>query len=344
MFVLDDGRFVIPRTELTYPAHNLRLHQNAADAQKTPVDLVMADFEDACPYEFKGEKSRQVAVQALNTLDFGRKVVAVRPNNLLSHFFMGDLEAVVLGAPDRFHGIVLPKVHGPDDVVNVARVLDDLERRGGWRRRLQIECLIETPQALLRAYEIASASERMCGLIFGIADFAASLGIREIVDNQAANFLYAKQSMVISAKAAGLHAIDNVYTKLSRLNDPPEQKQAVEAGLREKNQQAAAIGMDGTWIVHPQQAKIANECFTPTPEQIAEAKRVVELYHDKGGGSMADPKTGDMIDEATIKIALMDLAKGLQNGDVEADYLAQQAMKSREVTGYDILNLVRRHS
>lgn len=345
MFVLDDGaRFVIPRTELTYPAHNLRLHQNAADPFKAPVDVVMADFEDACPYEFKGKKSRAVAVQALNTLDFGRKVVAVRPNNLMSHFFIGDLEAVVLGAPDRFHGIVLPKVHGPDDVVHVARVLDDLEHRGGWRTRIQIECLIETPQALLRAYEIASASDRMCGLIFGIADFAASLGIREIVENQSSTFLYAKQSMVISAKAAGLHAIDNVYTKLNRLSDSPEQKQVVEAGLREKNEQAAAIGMDGTWIVHPQQAKIANECFTPTPAQISEAKRVVELYHAKGGGSMADPETGDMIDEATIKVALMDLAKGLQNGDVDPQYLAEQASKSREVTGYDILNLVRRHS
>jgi len=345
VFVLDDGaRFVIPRTEMTFPAHNVRLHQNAADPVKSPVDLVMADFEDACPYEFKGEKSRKVTVEALNTLDFGRKVVAVRPNNQLSEFFMGDLEAVVLRAPNRFHGIVLPKVHGPEDVVHLSRVLDDLERRGGWRRRLQIECLIETPQALLRAYEIACASDRMCGLIFGIADFAASLGIREIVENQTANFLYAKQSMVISAKAAGLHAIDNVYTKLYRLSDSPEQKREVEAGLREKNEQAAAIGMDGTWIVHPQQAKIANECFTPTPEQIANAKRVVELYHERGGGSMADPESGEMIDEATIKIALMDLAKGLQNGDVDPGYLAEQAAKSRAVTGYDILDLVRRHS
>ncbi|MEW6270511.1 MAG: CoA ester lyase [Thermodesulfobacteriota bacterium] len=345
MFVLDDGaRFVIPRTEMTYPAHNVRLHQNAADPVKSPVDLVMADFEDACPYEFKGEKSRSVTVEALNTLDFGRKVVSVRPNNQLSQFFMGDLEAVVLRAPNRFHGIVLPKVHGPEDVVHLSRLLDDLERRGGWKRKLQIECLIETPQALLRAYEIACASDRMCGLIFGIADFAASLGIREIVENQASTFLYAKQSMVISAKAAGLHAIDNVYTKLIRLSDTPEQKREVEAGLREKNVQAAAIGMDGTWIIHPQQAKIANECFTPTREQIANAKRVVELYHEQGGGSMADPETGEMIDEATIKIALMDLAKGLQNGDVDADYLAEQAAKSRAVTGYDILDLVRRHS
>ena len=74
--------------------------------------------------------------------------------------------------------------------------------------------------------------------------------------------------------------------------------------------------MDGTWVIHPQQAEIANACYTPTREQVDEARRVVKLYHEKGGGSMADPKSGEMIDEATIKMALMDLAKGAQAGIV----------------------------
>ena len=69
MFVLDNGkRFVIPRTEMTYPGHSLKLHQNAADPVKSPVDHVMADFEDACPYEFKGPKSQKTMVEALTTL------------------------------------------------------------------------------------------------------------------------------------------------------------------------------------------------------------------------------------------------------------------------------------
>ncbi|MFI5395368.1 MAG: HpcH/HpaI aldolase/citrate lyase family protein [Candidatus Binatia bacterium] len=343
MFVLDGGRrFVIPRTELTYPGHSMKLHQNAADAVKSPVDHVMADFEDACPYEFKGEKSRKIMVEALNTLDFGRKVVTVRPNNIHSQFFLQDMEAVVLGAPNRFHGIMLPKVRGPEDIIYASRLLDELERRGGWTYRIQIESLIETPHALVKAYDIATASDRMCGLVFGIADFAANLGIREIVENQNQNFHYAKQSMVVAAKAAGLHAVDNVYLRLVRKDDSPEQMKKTEAGLREKNMGAAALGMDGTWVIHPQQAKIANECFSPTAAQIALAKRVIELYHQKGGGSMADPETGEMIDEATIKIALMDLAKAVQLGDIDAAYLAEQAGKSRGVTGYDILELMRR--
>lgn len=343
MYVLDGGkRFVIPRTELTYPAHNMKLHQNAADPEKSPVDHVMADFEDACPYEFKGEKSRKVMIEALNTLDFGQKVVTVRPNNIHSPFFLGDMQAVMLGAPNRFHGIILPKTRGPEDIVYVSRLLDHLEREGGWHHRVQIESLIETPHALVKAYEIATASDRMCGLIFGIADFAANLGVREIVENQNQNFHYAKQAMVVAAKAAGLHAIDNVYLRLVRKDDPPEKAKDIEEGLRRKNIGAQNLGMDGTWVIHPQQATIANECFTPSPEQVAYAKRVIELYHARGGGSMADPETGEMIDEATIKIALMDLAKAVQAGMVSAEYLAEQAAKSREVTGYDILELMGR--
>jgi citrate lyase subunit beta / citryl-CoA lyase len=343
MFVLDDGqRFVIPRTEMTYPGHNMKLHQNAADAEKSPVDHVMADFEDACPYEFKGEKSRKTMVEALNTLDFGKKVVTVRPNNIHSSFFLGDLEAVVLGAPNRFHGIVLPKTRGPKDIVYTSKLLDDLERRGGWKYRIQIESLIETPHALVKAYDIASASDRMCGLIFGIADFAATLGVREIVDNQNQNFHYAKQSMVVAAKAAGLHAVDNVYLRLVRKDDTPEKVKEVEAGLRHKNIGSANLGMDGTWVIHPQQAKICNECYSPNEEQVKYAKRVLDLYHVKGGGSMADPETGEMIDEATIKMSLMDLAKAAQDGAVTWEYLKDQAAKSRAVTGYDILEMMKR--
>ena len=343
MFILDQGaRFVIPRTEMTYPAHSMKLHQNAADPEKCPVDHVMADFEDACPYEFKGEKSRKVMVEALTTLDFGKKVVTVRPNNIYSKFFKGDMEAIVLGAPNRFHGIMLPKTRGPEEIREVSKLLDDLEKRAGWKYKLQIESLIETPQALINAYEIATASNRMCGLVFGIADYAANLGIREIVENQNQNFHYSKQAVVVAAKAAGLHAIDNVYLRLWRNTDSPERVKELQAGLREKNVGAANLGMDGTWVIHPQQAEIANACYTPSVDQVEEARRVIKLYHEKGGGSMADPKSGEMIDEATIKIGLMDLAKGAQAGLVSDAELRDWSAKSREITGYDILELMRR--
>ncbi len=340
MYVLQKlGRFVIPRTELTYPSHQLKMHQNAAAA---PVDHVMPDFEDACPYEYKGEASRRTMVEALNTIDFGHKVIAIRPNNIKSKFFLGDLEAIMLGAPDRFHGIILPKTETPDDIIYLSRLLDALEQQGGWTTRVQIEALIETPLAVVNAYKIATASERMAGLIFGIADFAAAMGVRENVERQNQNFHYAKQATVVAAKAAGLHAIDNAYLRIVRKDSTPEEAERINAELRQKNIESAGLGMDGTWVIHPQQAEIANECYTPTDEQIAEAQHAVEYYHAQGGGSIYEPKYGKFHDEATIKACLVDLAKAVQAGKLDPAWLSAQAAKSKEVTGYDILQVMGR--
>ena len=340
MYVLQKpNRFVIPRTELTYPGHQMKMHQNAA---KAPVDHVMPDFEDACPYEFKGEASRNTMVEALNTVDFGLKVIAIRPNNIQSKYFLGDIQAIMLGAPDRFHGIILPKSERAEDIVYLSKLLDSLEEQGGWTTTVQIEALIETPLAVINAYQIATASDRMAGLIFGIADFAASMGVRENVENQNQNFHYAKQATVVAAKAAGLHAVDNAWLRLVRKDTSPEEAEVIYDGLRQKNVGAANLGMDGTWVIHPQQAEIANECFTPNEEQIAHAKRAVEVYHKMGGGSIADPETGEFYDEATTKAMLMDLAKAVQGGKLDPEWLTAQAAKSKEVTGYDILKVMRR--
>lgn len=340
MFLLDDGkRIVIPRTELTYPGHDMKFHTNAADPVKSPVDHVMADLEDACPYEFKGDKSREVLVDALNSLNFGSKVVTVRPNNIRSEFFKGDMEAIMSGAVDRFHGVVIPKSNGPEDIKTVSDLLDELENRYRWKTSVAIEALIERPRALVTAYEIAKASSRMAGLIFGIADYAAELGINPdlVLDNQNTAFYYEKKAVITAARAAGLHAVDNVYLKIWRRSDSAETVESIENGLREKNRGSADLGMDGTWVIHPQQAEIANKCFTPSSEQIEEAKKQLDFYHESGGGAMFDTQTGQMVDEATAKIALMRISKASMAGLVEKDYLDKMAEKSRTITGYDIL-------
>ena len=340
MFVLDGGtRVVVPRTELTYPGHNMKLHTNAASAEKTPVDHVMADLEDACPYEFKGDKSRATMVEALNTLDFGKKVITVRPNNIRSEFFRGDMEAILSGAVDKFHGIIIPKCNGPEDVKLVSDTLDELEQKNGWKTKLAIEALIERPGALESALDMAKASPRMAGLIFGIADYTAELGVdpSACLDIQNEVFYYEKKAVITAAKAAGLHAIDNVYLGLWRKDDTPERIKEVEDGLRKKVQGSALIGMDGTWVIHPQQAVISNEAFTPNDEQVKAAKHQLDFYHEMGGGSMFDPETGEMIDEATAKIALMRVSKAYLAGLVDKDYLDSMAEKSKSITGYDIL-------
>jgi citrate lyase beta subunit len=332
-------RLVIPRTELTYPCHRLEMHEKAATA---PVDHLMADFEDACPYEFKGEPSRKVMVEALNTIDFGGKVVSVRPNNIKSKYFLGDVQAIMLGAVDRFHGIILPKTNEPEDIIHLSRLLDGLEKQAGWKTRVGIEALIETPIAIVNAYRIATASPRMAGLIFGIADFASAMGVKEMVEDQNRNFHYAKQATVVAAKAAGLHAIDNAWLRLWRKETPRDELERIQAGLRHKSETSAAMGFDGTWVIHPQQAEIANAAFTPSDADLEEAKHAVTYYHAQGGGSIYDPKYGKFHDEATIKGVLMELAKGAQAGKIGNDFLQAMAKKSEEVSGYNILEMMRR--
>jgi citrate lyase subunit beta/citryl-CoA lyase len=340
MYVLQKlGRFVIPRTELTYPAHTMKMHENAA---KAPTDHIMPDFEDACPYEFKGDPVRKTLVEALNTIDFGGKVIAIRPNNIRSKYFLDDLRAIMLGAPDRFHGIILPKTETPEDIVHLSRLLDALEPEGGWTTTVQIEALIETPLAVVNAYPIATASPRMAGLIFGIADFSATMGVREMIDNQNRNFHYAKQATAVAAKAAGLHAIDNAFLRLIRKDTPDAEAEVIREQLREKSEGSRDLGMDGTWVIHPQQAEIANAVFMPSDEQIEATKRSLDVYHRLGGGSIADPETGEFYDEATTKGMLMQLAKAAQGGKVPYEYLQELAAKSKAVSGYDILEVMGR--
>ena len=160
--------------------------------------------------------------------------------------------------------------------------------------------------------------------------------------DQNVNFHYAKQATVVAAKAAGLHAIDNAWLRLVRKDTSEEEAKEIYAGLREKNVGAANLGMDGTWVIHPQQAEIANECYTPNDEIVATAKQAVEYYHEVGGGAVYNPNTGEFDDEATIKAKLVDLAKAVQAGTLDAAWLEAQAARSKEVTGYDILQVMGR--
>ena len=221
----------------------------------------------------------------------------------------------------------------------VSDTLDELEQKNGWKTKLAIEALIERPGALESALDMAKASPRMAGLIFGIADYTAELGVdpSACLDIQNEVFYYEKKAVITAAKAAGLHAIDNVYLGLWRKDDTPERIKEVEDGLRKKVQGSALIGMDGTWVIYPQQAVISNEAFTPNDEQVKAAKHQLDFYHEMGGGSMFDPETGEMIDEATAKIALMRVSKAYLAGLVDKDYLDSMAEKSKSITGYDIL-------
>jgi citrate lyase subunit beta/citryl-CoA lyase len=315
----------VRRSELTLPGHRMDFLRKAA---ASAADEIMADCEDACPLSAKGDEVRGVIVEAFTTLDWGGKFVTFRPNNTQSPFFEGDLEAVVKGAPDRFHGIIVPKTFKPEQIERVDELLTRFEAQSGWKTKLQIEALIETAQAVENAYQIATASDRMAGLIFGIADYAADIGVADAYTNQNIRFLYAKQRVINAAKAAGLDAIDNVHLQIRDLD-----------ALKVMSAESAGYGFDGRWAITPSHIEIINAAYTPTDEQVEHAKKVVLLYEEadaQGLGAIVDPDNGEMIDEATIKIAFKQLLKGHKAGTVEEDFL-RKAARSAQHTGYNFL-------
>jgi len=317
----------VRRSELTLPGHKMDFLRKAASSA---ADEIMADCEDACPLSAKGPEVRKVIVEAFTTLDWGTKFVTFRPNNTQSPFFEEDLEWVIKGAVDKFQGVIIPKTFKPEQIERVDELITKFEAASGWKTKIQIEALIETAQAVENAYQIATASDRMAGLVFGIADYAADIGIADAYTDQNIRFLYAKQRVINAAKAAGLDAVDNVHLQLRDLD-----------ALRRYSTESAGYGFDGRWALTPNHLSIINEVYTPTDDQLEHAKKVVELYETADSeqklGAIMDPDNGEMIDEATIKIAFKQLLKGSKAGKVDAAFM-QKALRSGEHTGYNFLN------
>jgi citrate lyase subunit beta/citryl-CoA lyase len=316
-------QITVRRSEMTLPGHRMDFLKKAA---ASAADEIMADCEDACPLSAKGPQVRNTIVEAFTTLDWGTKFVTFRPNNTQSPFFEGDLEAVVKGAVDKFHGVIIPKTFKPEQIERVDELLTKFEAQSGWKTKIQIEALIETAQAVENAYQIAQASDRMASLVFGIADYAADIGIADAYHNQNIRFLYAKQRVINAAKAAEIDAIDNVHLQIADLE-----------ALKVMSDESAGYGFDGRWALTPRHLEIINAAYTPTDEQLEHAKKVVVLYEEadeQGLGAIVDPDNGEMIDEATIKIAFKQLLKGFKAGKVEEDFL-KKAARSATHTGYN---------
>lgn len=287
--------FRIRRTELTCPAHSLKMMTKAAGSY---ADEVILDLEDSCAVSQKVE-ARGTLIEALNNLDFKgpdgqQKIRAFRPNNIRTKFFYRDVIEVVEKAGQNIDVMVLPKVYGPDDVRFADRLLTQIEQNMGFPLgRIKLEVLIESAEACLRAYEIAKATPRMAGLIFGIADFAGDIGAKELTREQFQVYHYPKMQTIVAARAAGIDVIDNVTLQFRDLEQ-----------CRRDAEYASKMGFDGKWAIHPDQVKVINEVFTPSREELTRATEILELYKkadlDQGLGAIV--YKDEMVDAATLRV------------------------------------------
>ena len=282
-----------------------------AKARDLPVDEVMLDLEDSVAPAAKSA-ARDLAVAALQAGGFGRKLVAVRVNGATTPWAYRDVIAVVEGAPGAVDSLILPKVSSPAAVVWLDVLLSQVEQATGQPAgRIGIEAQIEDAAGLAAVEAIAAASPRLVSLVFGPADFMASVGMRSLtVGGRPEGYEfdphhYTLMRILVAAKANGLQAIDGPYAKIADTD-----------GLRAVAASAAALGFDGKWVLHPGQVGVVNEVFTPAPEDYARAVRILDAYQqatetDRRGAVMLD---GEMIDEASRKMALMIAAKGAAAG------------------------------
>ncbi len=288
--------FVVRRTELTVPGHSLKMMAKAAASN---ADQVMLDLEDACAVSQKVE-ARKTVIEALNTLDFGGKIRAFRPNNVRTRFFYRDLIEVVEAAGRNIDVVVIPKSYGPEDILFVDRFLTQIEENMGFEiGRIQLEALIESADAVLHAEQIAKCTPRMGGLIFGLVDFAGDIGAQELGGEQFFYYNYAKAKCITAARAAGITVVDGV-TLAIRDNE----------ACRRDAKMGARMGFDGKWAIHPAQIDIIHEAFTPSTDEIAQAKRIVEEYEkaDVQGGLGAIMVDDQMVDAALLRVEWRKLA------------------------------------
>ena len=235
-----------------------------AKARDLAADEVMLDLEDSVAPAAK-PAARELAVAALQAGGFGRKLVAVRVNGATTPWAYQDVIAVVGSAPGAVDSLVLPKVSSPAAVVWLDVLLGQVEQAAGLPAgTVGIEAQIEDAAGLAAVEAIAASSPRLVSLVFGPADFMASIGMRSLtVGGQPEGYAfdahhYALMRMLVAAKANGLQAIDGPYAKIGDLD-----------GLRTAATSVAALGFDGKWVLHPAQVEVVNEVFTPSPEDYA---------------------------------------------------------------------------
>lgn len=298
----DFEHVVVRRSELTCPGHSLKMMARAAASD---ADQVMFDLEDAVAVSQK-VAARQTVIEALRTLTFGNKIRTFRPNNVRTKFFYRDLIDVVEAAGQFLDGVVIPKVNGPEDVLFVDRLLSQIEENIGLPiGHITIEALIESAEGVLRAEQIARATPRMGGLVFGLVDFAGDIGAKELGAEQFFYYNYAKAKTITAARAAGITCVDGVTLAVRDLD-----------ACRRDSRMAARMGFDGKWAIHPTQVPIINEAFTPTSDEIARAQRIVTTYEradvEQGLGAIVVDDT--MIDAAQLRVERKTLALARKAG------------------------------
>jgi malyl-CoA/(S)-citramalyl-CoA lyase len=299
------------------PPHMEKMRAKVPDIART-VDVVLGNLEDAIPADAK-EAARAGFIEMAKNTDFGSTGLWTRMNALNSPWALDDMIDIVGAVGDKLDVVMLPKVEGPWDIAYLDQLLAQLEARNGVKKPILIHAILETAEGVKNVDAIAAASPRMHGISLGPADLAASRAMKTtrvggghpeykvIADPDAAGgaratfqqdlWHYTIAKMVDACASAGIKAF---YGPFGDFSDGA----ACEAQFRN----AFLLGCAGAWSLHPTQIEIAKRVFSPDPDEVAFAKKVLDAMPDGTGAVMID---GKMQDDATWKQCkvVVDLAK-----------------------------------
>jgi len=301
------------RSELAVPGSNVRMLEKAPSLG---ADIVMLDLEDAVAPDDKPQ-ARENVIAALRDLDWSGCTVTLRINGLDTHYCYRDIVDVVEQSGQWLDTVLVPKASCAGDIHLVATLLTQIEDAMGIQNRLGISALIETASGMLHLDEIAaSCPDRMEALIFGVADYAASIQSQTAsIGGSDANYAvitdpdedgppgrelhwgdqwhYPLARIAVACRANGLRPIDGPFGDFS---DPE--------GYLVAARRASILGFEGKWCIHPSQIELANDVFSPDDKLISRTRRIMEAMDEASrDGKGAVSLDGRLIDAASLRMA-----------------------------------------
>jgi citrate lyase subunit beta/citryl-CoA lyase len=271
------------RSRLYLPGNEPKFYPNAGLHEP---DGIILDLEDSV-HPSEKDNARYLVRNALRSVNFYEAERMVRINQLPMGLI--DLEFIV---PHNVNVVLIPKVENAQTVKIVDEEIQRIKEAHKIKNPIFLMPIIESALGVIKSYEIASASDNICALTIGLEDYTADIGVERT--NEGIESLFARCQVINAAKAAGVQAIDSVFSDFENLE-----------ALRTNTLEAKSIGFEGKGCIHPRQIKIVHDVFTPTQTDIEKAKKIVDAFETANKQGIGVVSLGNkMIDAPVVKRAL----------------------------------------
>jgi citrate lyase subunit beta/citryl-CoA lyase len=284
------------RSRLYLPGNEPKFFVNAG--LHSP-DGIILDLEDSVAPSEK-EAAQLLVRNALRSVDFYNTERMVRINQLPKG--LDDLKFII---PHNVNVILIPKCESAGQIYQLEKEVERLKKLHKVKNDIFFMPIIESAFGVIKAYEIASASKNICALAIGLEDYTADIGTQRT--NEGRESIFARQMLVNAAKAAGIQAIDTVFSDVADME-----------GLRQSVIEAKSLGFEGKGCIHPRQIKVVHEAFAPTIIEIDKAKKIVVAFEEAEKKGLGVVSLGSkMIDPPVVKRAQRTLHLAKLSGHAE---------------------------